>query len=1601
MSNNTPPFFASKDTLDSSFGTSGITLTQLANKQLTPLDVAVLATGEIVLAVNAYDSNGNTLLLLRYDSQGLADSRFGTNGVVTTAFQASGGSAFAMRLQADGSIVIAGDYYNGKNLDFAVARYLADGSLDTGFATAGLAVTGFGNYDDRALAVTVQADGKIVAAGQTFDVSQDNFAVARYLSNGQLDTSFGTGGKATADFRKAGDGATAVALQADGKILVAGHSFNGSRGDDFGLVRFNSNGSFDTSFGSGGGVTTDIQGGNDIALALVVQSDGKIVLAGRSFNGNTGSAALVRYQANGSLDTSFGSGGIVVSSLMDTASDLIIRPDGKLVVSGSVKGDFALLRLGSNGQLDTTFGKNGLVTTSIQPQIDRISQLWLQSDGKLLATGTSLDAAQSSVVLARYGWQTVLADINEDSGSDTGQTIQSLYSPAFADAEGNGLAGVAIAANAVTAGEGQWQYSTDGGANWLDVGSVSQEASLLLSRDTRVRFLPGKDYFGTPGRLDVHLVDDSAGFSLTTGATRSSISLASSQAQTAISVQGSDLSIKVLPVNDAPVLTRIDPLTGALEDQSYTLSYDDLKTHSDASDVDGDPLVFRIDKLLAGQLTLNGQNVVEGTTILAAGASLVWIPPANANGLMAAFTLVAVDPSQAVSTANTVYVQVAAVNDAPTLSRLDTLANGVEDQAYLLRYEDLLTHTDAADLDGDTLSFRVESVAAGVLTLDGQPVVAGSTRLVPGSTLVWMPPANAYGTLVACNVVAIDPSGATSSTALPVRVDVTAVNDAPSLSHITPLTGAVEDTGYTIRYDTLLAATDASDVEGDPLVLRVEAVTAGILQRNGESVVPGVTVVSAGDVLTWTPPANANGTLSAFTVRAVDSAGAVSDTPLPVSIVVAAVNDPPTLTRITTLPGGVRNQPSALSYAELLAASDAADPDGDIPMLRIETLLAGTLTVGGTPLASGSIIQPGDSLTWTPPNEVFGAVTAFTVVAVDGSGAHSDSPVPVTLQLAYHDDPPTLTRINPLAGALEDQPYTLRYPDLLAASDAQDPDGDPVVFRITSVLSGSLNLDGQPLAAGNGLFSQADTLTWLPPANVNGAVAAFAVEVVDSRGVGQNMPISVSVDILAQNDPPTLTQVKTLVGAVEDEPYSVNYESLLAASDAGDVDGDAIVFRVNALVAGTLSLNGQTVIPGVTTLTSGMSLSWQPPVDANGLLTGFSIQALDTVTHQPSATPVPVAIRVTAVNDPPRISLATTGPFRYQEGGLLLRPWEGLNLVDVDTARLFSATVKLSGFNPLDQLAVNTVGTPITAHYDNQTGYLQLTGTAVLASYRSVLAGLTFMTQADLIRPEQRQLELTVNDGLASSEKMTTEISLKPSIINGSSRADTLIGTVANDVINGLGGNDFLDGRAGADRMLGWGGNDTYVVDNPGDLTMENVSSGYDTVRAYLNWVLGPNLEELDLLGKGHLKGTGNGLNNLLSGNDGNNVLNGLGGNDTLVGGLGADTLVGGGGADRFVYRSAAESRTGANHDIIVDFDRKSGDRIDLSAIDANSKMPGNQDFAYIGVARFTGAGQVRYVYDGEKGQGLVLADTNGDRVADIEIELVRVKTLTVDDFLL
>ncbi len=295
-------------------------------------------------------------------------------------------------------------------LGYAAKAYAAPGYLDPSFGSGGDAITDFGSHSDMAYDVALQEDGKVILAGHTQTSTTGlDFALARYNPNGTLDASFGSGGKVTTPIASGTnpDTAQAVAVRADGKIVVAGSSDTGSgTGTGFAVVRYNPNGTLDTSFGSGGKVITFFGSGGDYASGLAVQGN-KVLVVGETYNSlSARDFALVRYDNNGALDSTFGSGGVVKtdfsSGSYDIGNSVVVQEDGNIVVAGHTHGNFALARYTPSGALDLSFDADGKVTTHFGSGGAFAYDVAVQEDGKIVAAGYADNGSNTDFGVARY-----------------------------------------------------------------------------------------------------------------------------------------------------------------------------------------------------------------------------------------------------------------------------------------------------------------------------------------------------------------------------------------------------------------------------------------------------------------------------------------------------------------------------------------------------------------------------------------------------------------------------------------------------------------------------------------------------------------------------------------------------------------------------------------------------------------------------------------------------------------------------------------------------------------------------------------------------------------------------------------------------------------------------------------------------------------------------------------------------------------------------------------------------------------------------------------------------------------------------------------------
>jgi uncharacterized delta-60 repeat protein len=457
MAANISPFFSVGDPrgyVKTNFGT--VTLSNLSSKTpstqtdyriVNSLDtsyaIALQSDGKILIvgATDESSPRNKNFAVARYNQNGSLDSSFGGDGTISTDFKLAtfvDDSARAVSTNNDGKILVVGDNYGSSWLTggvlshFELSRYNPNGSIDPNFGGDGKVDTDFG-AGVRCTNITFQTDGKIVLVGFTTSGTAtvaENIVLARYNSDGTLDSSFSGDGKVITRIETDASGSTVgsssglyVSSLPDGKILLSGTATNSAGNSDVLLVRYNPDGSLDTSFDGDGKLKTDVGvGTTDICNSTLVQPDGKILVAGTSaITGGNPKFTLLRYNSDGALDSSFDADGKLISTIESNPISNNISPkvqlqsDGKIIALAGGQ----LMRLNIDGSLDATFDGDGFaqVNTGSGTYSYSCSDFVIQADGKILVSSnyTTLYSVNATYVEADF----VLIRYNSDGSLDT------------------------------------------------------------------------------------------------------------------------------------------------------------------------------------------------------------------------------------------------------------------------------------------------------------------------------------------------------------------------------------------------------------------------------------------------------------------------------------------------------------------------------------------------------------------------------------------------------------------------------------------------------------------------------------------------------------------------------------------------------------------------------------------------------------------------------------------------------------------------------------------------------------------------------------------------------------------------------------------------------------------------------------------------------------------------------------------------------------------------------------------------------------------------------------------------------------------------------
>jgi uncharacterized delta-60 repeat protein len=1101
--------------------------------------LAIQPDGKIVVAGLSSNGSDYDFSLVRLNADGSLDTSFDGDGRLIVPVGSTDDYGYSLSLQPDGKILFAGTSFNGSNQDFSLIRLNVDGSLDTSFNGSGKLVLPVGSGGDYGQSVTLQSDGKILVSGYSYNGSNYDFSLVRLNADGSLDTSFDGDGKLIVPVGSTDDVGYSLTVQPDGKILVAGYSFNGTN-NDFSLIRLNADGSLDTSFDGDGKLIVPVGASNDAGRSVTVQPDGKIVVAGASYNGSNQDFSLIRLNADGSLDTTFdGDGKLImqVGSADDVAASVTVQPDGKIVVAGTssngITEGFSLVRLNADGSLDTSFGTAGKLIVPVGDSEPMAVSMALQPDGKITITGYSVNGGTNNFSLIR---------VNADGSLDTtfGSAAANTLGGSVSYTEGAAAvaldAGVAIYdADLAALNNGAGNYSgasitlaRSGGANAQDVFSTLGNLSFTGGNAVLSGVTIGT-VSNTAGTLSITFNSNatqarvnellsSLAYANASDAPPASVQIVWTFSDGNSSAQGSGgalttqgtTTVSITAVNDAPSGTSATLTT--TEDTPRVLAAADFG-FADANDSpDNALLAVSISTLpTAGSLTLDGTAVTVGQSISVADINagrLIFTPVANASGIgYASFTFRVQDNGGTANggvdldpTAKAITFNVIAANDAP--SGASATFTTTEDMPWVFAAADF-GFTDSNDSPANALmAVTISSLpTAGSLTLAGTAVTVGqsiSIADINAGRLVFTPVTNGTGST--SFTFRVQDNGGTANggvdldpTAKTITFNVTPANSAPV---ITSNGGGASASLSVNENSTSVTQVTATDIDLPA-------------QRLGYSVVGGADaarfVIDTNTGLLsfvssprWHLPADANGDNRYEVIVGADDGSLLTTQALAITVTnlpdAPLATAPPTATLLenTSIP---------------MTGLSVSDVDGNLSTvsLRVQhgslaldlaggaTILAGeqgssTITLGGN---SSQLQAALASLSYRSVRDFHGSDT-LQVLATDATGLQSSASTAITITPINH-----LPEVNAPGSqaTLAGMPLEFRVEgnNPIFITDIDDIES---TLRVTlTVNGGSLSIatvDGLTLAPPLGVGADSRLIIEGPMRAVNAALATLS-----------------------------------------------------------------------------------------------------------------------------------------------------------------------------------------------------------------------------------------------------------------------------------------------------------------------------------------------------------------------------------------------------------------------------------------------------------------------------------------------------------------------------
>jgi uncharacterized delta-60 repeat protein len=1584
--------------LDTTFGVNGTVNTAGSNSY----DLALQPDGKILVAGNKGYGLNFDFSLARYNTDGSIDTSFSGDGSLETYFS-SYSEARSLAIQSDGKIVLVGPsigyYYDG-----AVARYNSDGSLDNTFSGDGKSILTFNNQGGELRDVLIQDDGRILVAGYGTVGSRNGLALARFNADGALDSSFSDDGWLITDIGGIYSIGRSIALQADGKIVAVGFTNNGAN-LDIALWRYNTDGTLDRSFSDDGVATTDIAGLNDQAFDLKIQDDGKILVTGFVQNSLDRDIVLVRYNADGSLDTTFDTGllnGMLI--LLEGGPPVVLDTDvhvfdTELAESGNYAGARVTLKRqgGANSEDVFSCASDGTLAPLVSGEILTLSGISIgevthNSEG-VLALVFNENATQA---LVDKTLQQIAYNNNSDNPASQVR-IDWIFDDGNAGIQGGGGA-------FATTGQTTIKIVA---TNDLPTGTVT-----LSGTATQGQTLAAANTLGDIDGLGVISYQWKAGGVAITGATGSTLVLGQAQVGKAITVaasytdaQGTAESVAstatgaVANVNDLPTgavtlsgtatqgqtLTAANTLgdidgipaagtTGAISYQwkagsvaitgatgstlvlgqaqvgkaiTVTATYTDAQGTAESVTSTASTAVLNVNDLPTGTVTLSG-TATQGQTLTAANTlgdidglgviSYQWKAGGVAIAGVTNSTLVLGQAQvskpitvvasytdaqgTAESVASTATGAVANINDLPTGT---VTLSGTATQGQTLTAANTLGDIDGIPSAGTTGAISYQWKAGGV-------AITGAT----GNTLVLGQAQVGKAITVAASYT--DAQGTKESVASTATTNVLNINDLP--------TGTVTLSGTATQGQTLAAANTLGDIDGLGVIsYQWKAGGVDIAGATGNTLVLGQAQVSK-PITVVASYTDAQGTAESVTSTA--------------STAVLNVNDLPT--------GTVTFSGSATQGQTLTVANTLGDIDG-IPSAGTTGAISYQWKAGGVAItgATGSTMVLGQAQVSKP----------ITVVAsyTDAQGTTESVASTATGAVENINDLPT--------GAVTIGGTATQGQTLTASNTIADIDGIP------STGPGVLIYRWQ--ADSVDIVGASNSTLVLSQSQVGKAIQVIATY-TDALGTSENLASTATSRVASATSSPGATSgndvltgtpgadtldgglgADTLIGGDGSDTYFVDAEGDVVRETNADLStggADRIYSAVtytlganveNLFLTGTGTLTGvgndlANYLEGNTAtnyLSGGLGADTMAGNDGSDTYYVNSIQDVVIETNANKATGgvdnVVSTVSYTLGANLENLQLSGTGTItgignddanyiegnaaaNFLSGGLGADTLKGGDASDTyyvdDILDVVIETNAVQTTGGIDNV-VSTVSYTLGANLENilLSGTGSITGIGnELANYIEGNAAANYLSGglgADTLKGNDgsdtyyvdniNDVVLETNadqttggiDNVVSTVSYTLGVNLENILLSGSGNI-TGIGNMDANYIEGNASSNYLSGGLGADTLKGNDGDDTYYVDSIHDVVLETnadkATGGTDNVVSSVSYTLGANLENILLSGTDSITGIGNALANYIEGNSATNYLSG---------GLGADTMQGNDGNDTYYVDSI--------HDVVIE----------------------------------------------------------------------------------